>query len=135
MKKLLLTIMMLFICMPVFAENIDISSILDKIELKQGIAYDLEEKEVVYLSTCSLLKWKNLGLEAGYASNDKAVAVASYRLGGLKDLGIEMPILDLLEANIGYHVGFGRIDIDDGFGDGNNELSHGPTLTLINLKW
>lgn len=107
--------------------------------LKQGIAYSLVDNKVNYLSTMEVLKYKGFALEAGYAgnaeeTNHKAVGVISYRLGGLKDLGVDVPVLDLLEFNAGYYVGVGRIQF---YGDtGNdNEIDHGISATIINVKF
>ena len=70
-----------------------------------------------------------------YSSNDKAVGVVSYQLATLKDLGVTLPVLDLVEFNLGYHVGYGRIQLNDGMDNGNNEVTHGPSLTLLNIKF
>ena len=107
--------------------------------LKQGIAYSMVDNKINYLSTAEIVKYKGFALEAGYAgnaeeTNHKAVAVISYRLGGLKDLGVEVPVLDLLEFNAGYYVGVGRIQFTGDTGN-DNEIDHGFSATVINIKF
>lgn len=124
-----------------FAEDLNVRDILANVPaLKQGVAYSLLDHKLNYLSTFEVAKWKGFALEAGYAgaaenTGNKLVAVASYRVTGLKDLGVEVPILDLVEFNIGAYAGFGRVDLDDGTGGGNNELDYGVSATLISLKF
>lgn len=144
MKKILLiaTILLgLFLPIGLHAEPLKIGETLDKLPpLKSGIAYSLIDSKINYLATLQLASWKNITLEAGYAgdaekTNHKAVAVISYPLLKLKDLGVNVPILDLVEANIGLYAGFGRIQLNDIPNEGNNELDYGLSLTLLNIKW
>lgn len=142
MRKFLLGITLSF-CMTgvAFAEDLSIRDVLAKVPaLKQGIAYSLADNKLNYLSTFEVLKWKGLTLEAGYAgradqTGDKAVAVLSYNVAKLKDFGVEVPILDLVELNVGAYAGFGRVQLNDGMGDGNNELDYGLSATLISVKF
>lgn len=108
--------------------------------LKTGIAWDVEDSQMNYLSTIEIVKWKGLALEAGYAgaqenTGNKAVAVISYQLLKLKDLGVTLPILDLVEFNVGMYAGYGKIHIGEFQNEGNNEFSWGPSLSLINIKF
>ena len=107
--------------------------------LKQGIAYSLVDNKINYLSTMEVVKYKGFAMEAGYAgqaeeSGHKAVGVISYHIGGLKDLGVEVPILDLLDFNAGYYVGVGRIQFSGDTGN-DNEIDHGISLSVINIKF
>lgn len=107
--------------------------------LKQGIAYSLVDNKINYLSTVEIVKYKGFALEAGYAgkadeTGHKAVAVASYQVAKLKDMGVDIPVIDLLEFNVGYYVGVGRIQFTGDTGN-DNEIDHGVSATLINIKF
>ena len=116
------------------ADSLSIGDELKNIPaLKQGIAFSLIDNKINYLSTVEILKWKGFSLEGGYAGASsetyhKAVAVISYQIAKLKDFGVTVPILDLVEFNVGGYAGFGRIT-------GSNEYDAGLSLTLISLKW
>lgn len=141
-KRIIMALAICFMAGTAWAEA-SISENLGKLKelpLKQGIAYSLQDEKINYLLTIEIAKWKGFSLEAGYAgraenTGDKAVAVISYQLAKAKDLGITLPILDLLEANVGVYTGFGRIQVNDGFDNGNNEFDWGVSATLISLKF
>lgn len=120
--------------------ELNLGEVLGKVPaMKQGIAYSLADNKINYLSTVEIVKWKGFALEAGYAgaaeeTNHKAVGVVSYQVARLKDFGVELPVLDLVELNVGYYVGYGRIQFS-GDTDNDNELDHGLSATLISLKF
>jgi hypothetical protein len=139
MKKLLFVVLAL--CLMVGVANAGELSITETAKklpaLKQGIAYSIADSEFCYLSTIEIMNKCGVSLEAGYSSKDKAVIVASYKLLELKNY-VNVPLLDLLEANIGAYYGFGRIDLglnDRDNMEGNNESDYGLSLTLLNIKW
>lgn len=114
------------------AEEITLSDSLAKLPaLKQGVAYSLQDKNFSYLSTIELASWKGFTLEAGYSGNDKIVGVISYPLLKLKDTGVSLPILDLLECNLGFYAGYGRVENLKEFG----ESDFGISATLLRVKW
>ena len=107
--------------------------------MKQGLSFSLIDNKFNYLSTIEVFDIYGFKIECGYAGAEentghKLVGVISYPLIKLKDY-IEVPILDLLEANIGLYTGIGRIDVDDGWGNGNNEVDAGISLTILSIKW
>jgi len=118
----------------VFADDINLPDLLSKLNLKQGIAYDVAECEINYLTTIPLVTYKGFSLEAGYSTLQKAVAVVSYEVLKLKDV-IDVPILDLITFNVGYYVGFDRVSLGLGNSKDGNEFSHGPCISLINVKF
>ena len=138
-KKVLILLMILtFVGVGVgYCDTLDISetlgktgNLLEKVDLKQGIAYDVASDEIDYLSTIEIAKYKDIALEVGYSAKQKVVAAVSIPVLALRDY-IALPILDLVEFNFGYFVGFDRI----GISDGNNEFVHGPSVTLIKVKF
>lgn len=143
MKKLFLTlgIILSLSCQSFAGEYLKVSKLLDKIPpMKQGIAYSIIDSKFNYLSTLQIANWKNFSLEVGYAgraknTGDKAVVVTSYNIAKLKDFGVTLPILDLVEFNLGIYAGFGRITLNEGLKEGNNEIDYGISLTLLNIKW
>lgn len=96
--------------------------------LKQGVAFDVAEGEFKYLSTVGILKYDDFGLSAGYSGDDKVVATLTYRIGGLNRFGIDTPITNLIDIEVGYYIGIGRLT-------GSNEVSHGPSITILNVKF
>jgi hypothetical protein len=135
MKRIFCILAVVFLmCSVVWADELKVSNILEKLNLKQGIAYDVEECTIDYLSTIPVIGYKGFSLEVGLATTQKAVLVGSYQLLKLKDI-IDIPILDLIEFNIGYYIGFDRLGLGAGNAKGNNEFTHGPCITLINVKW
>lgn len=134
----ILIIIALGFCSKVYSDEIKIIDVVKDIPLKQGIAFSLEDSELNYLSTIEIAKWKNITLEAGYAgaaeeTEHKIVGVLSYPLLKLSDY-IEIPILNLLELNLGVYGGYGRVNLVDS-GDNDNEWDYGVSATLINLKF
>ena len=115
--------------------------------LKQGIMYSVLDSKIKYLTTVEVLnlnnvnmpKWatcvKNLDLEFGYSTEETGVVIVSYPIVKLKDLGVTMPILDLIECNVGVAAGMKRIGLGAGNAKGNNEFDWGVTATLINIKF
>ena len=121
------------------AQELSISETVKKIPaLKQGIAFSLIDNDVSYLSTLEVLNWKGIALEAGYSSKDKAVAVISYELLKLKDLGVTVPILDLVTCRVGAFTGYGRLNLginDRDSMESNNEFDAGLSLTLLDIRF
>ena len=109
---------------------VSITDVLQNIpNVKQGVVYSIEDQTVKYVSTLELANWKGLSLEGGFIPVDKEiVGVVSYSLVKLKDLGVTLPILDLLECNLGYYAGASRID-------SSVKFDHGVSVTLINVKF
>lgn len=134
MKKLALVIAILALLSGVCqASELSIGDTLKKIPaLKQGIGYSLKNSNIEYLTTIELLNIKCLALEAGYTSQDKVIAVVSYPILKLKDLGVTTPILDLIEANVGFYYGFGRINVME---LDTAESTWGASLTLLKVKF
>lgn len=124
MKKLIILILALLILVPgiSFAE----------IQWKSGVGYSLADSKVNFLSTIELARWRGLTLEGGYAGDsektqDKMIAVLSY---SIMEAGqyIDVPVLDLLECNIGAYAGIGRIF-------GSDEFDYGLSATILNIKF
>jgi hypothetical protein len=137
-KVICIAMALMFVCSMAFAGELSVTETAKKIPaLKQGMAYSIADSEFCYLSTIEILNKCGVSLEAGYSSKDKAVVVVSYKLLELKDY-VNVPLLDLLEANIGAYYGFGRIDLginDRDNMEGNNESDYGLSLTLLKVKF
>jgi len=133
MKALcIVMVSIMVLCGSALAEDLSIEDSLKKLPaLKQGIAYSLMEHDIHYLSTLELINWKGIAFEAGYSSKDKVVGVISYELLKLKDLGVTVPVLDLIECRVGTYAGWGRLGVTKG----NNEYDYGLSATLINIKF
>lgn len=142
MKKLILVLGLVFITSLAQAESLKVSEILEKFPLKQGIAYSVLDSKINYLSTIEVFKLKKIPITfeigtAGDAENTnwKAVGVISYPVLAL-DKYLDVPILNLIDVNIGIYGGMGKIALKDlGENDNSNELDWGISATLINIKF
>ena len=137
MKKILygfIVVISLFLILGIAqAGELNVGDTLKKIPaLKQGIGYSLKNSNIEYLTTLEVLNVKGVTLEAGYTSQNKVIGVISYPILKLKDLGVTVPILDLVEFNAGIFYGFGRINIKE---LDTAEKTFGLSLTLIKVKF
>jgi len=138
MKRLILVLAIMFIVTGLtYAEDLKVSNVIEKMPpLKQGIAYSMSDNDLCYLSTIEILNWKGIALEGGYSSKDKIVAVISYELLKLKDLGVTIPLLDLITARVGIYGGYGNINLTESISDsGGNKGDWGLSLTLLDIKF
>jgi len=149
MKKLIVILALLLLATPVMAEgesSIDLGDQLEKLPvLKQGFGYSFLDNDIKYLSTMEILNWKGIALEGGLLwkrfeghetdTPNILCAVVSYELLKLKDLGVTIPILDLLECRIGVYGGFGRMALGWGNAKENDEFDVGLSVSLISLKF
>ena len=142
MKKLSsLLVGMLLVASVANAEALSIRDYLEKAPaLKQGVGFSLIDNKLNYLSTIELASWKNFNLEFGYAgaaeeTKHKVVLATSYEVLKLRDLGVTLPILDLVELNVGMYAGIGHIQVNDGLGDNSNEFDAGFSFTALSFKY
>jgi len=138
MKKLFLVLGMyfLFIGSFAFADSLTISDLLDKAELKQGIGYSFTNHEVEYLSIFDLAEWKDFNLGLGYSSENSVIATLTYPLFSLKEKGVTIPILDLVELEIGLYGGFSRLEnFDVTNGDNKPGWNFGGVLKILSIKF
>lgn len=142
-KFSLLVVGMLMICGVARAGLVDDLSKLPA--WKHGVAYSVADQKFNYLTTLELfndlLGCKGLALEAGYSgkaenTRDKLVAVLSYDVLNLKDMGVKTPILDLVDFRVGVYGGIGRIEAGTvPVMRGNNETDYGVSLTAVSVKF
>ena len=138
MKKLLISLVLavsllvapIAIAQPVDETETSELSWLQKLPgMKQGVLWNFDDSELDYISTVEIASIKNIKLEVGFVPDDtSAVGVISYPILKLKDLGVEVPILDLIEFNIGVGAGVKKVADE-------NEFIYGITLTLIDIKF
>ena len=115
------------------ADELSIGDSLKKIPgLKQGIGFSFKDHDFDYLTTIELAKFKGVSLEVGYSAKDEAIGVASYEIAKLKDYGVTLPILDLVELNLGGYAGYGRISVSKVI---SPRFDYGLSLTLITVKF
>ncbi len=97
-------------------------------QAKQGAMYVPVSQQIDYISTWQIVTKSNFSLEAGYLAAGGLCAVVSYDIGGLKDLGVTVPILTLIDLNVGFATGMQFI------GSQNKGIA-GPSITLIQTKF
>ena len=147
MKKIMaLVIGLTLITGVAWAGSLDVSDVLEKIpNLKTGVAYSVLDSDFNVISTFEVMKYKGLSLEAGMVlkklpNSETDVpnipcVVVSYPLFKLADFGVELPILDLIECNLGVYAGYGRIGLEKCDIEANNQFDVGLSATLINIKF
>ena len=125
-----------------YAQSISVGDLIKKIPaLKQGVAWSVLDSKVNYLTTMDIVTWKGFALEAGYAADaentgSKLVAVISYDVINLKERGVTVPILDLIDLRLGMYAGVGDINLGDGPAmRGNNEFDWGISATAVSVKF
>ncbi len=138
MKKLLMALLVCLITSGVcYAEPLKIGDVVEKITLKQGIAFSLAENKLEYLTTIPIVQWKDFSIEGGYSSENSLIGVVSYPILSLKEKGVTIPILKDINCNIGIFFGLKRIenvDITD-LKNAVSDTDFGISLTLFSLKW
>jgi hypothetical protein len=139
MKRLILIVITIFVASGTwsFAESLSLADLPD---IKQGVAWSFADNRLNYLGTVEIVKvWKGLSIEAGYAgvaknTGDKAVLVASYDVFKASDV-TNIPLLKYIVFRPGAYVGYGRVDVTEGQGKGNNELDYGLSATFLDIKF
>ena len=120
------------------ADPINIGDIFSRLpNLKQGVAYDIKGKTLDYFTTAELVNYKNFSFSAGYSTSDKLVAAIDYDLGGLEKLGLNVPILSLIDLRIGFYAGYGNLSTasSETSQNGRNKFAYGPEFTIVSIKF
>lgn len=99
-----------------------IPALLDKLPegltLREGVGWDFINGEADLLSTVKLVNWKGFALEVGHATTlerptdkNKVAGAITHELMNLKDKGVNIPVLDKIQFDIGgyatYNTKFG----------------------------
>lgn len=138
MKKLLLSLALILVCTGARAEAINFRETIDKIPaINNGVAYSFVDHRLNYLGTIKLVSWRGFNLEAGYAGDSDAtdhkfVGVVSYDLFKLRDMGVTVPVLDLIEFNPGIYFGAGKVNIKE---MDESETDWGVSATIVKFKF
>lgn len=135
MKKMILEVMVLGLLAT--SAHAGLKEVLEKVNWRQGVAYSFADSNLNAMSTFDVATWKSLRLSLGYAGDSdstdhKAIANLSVSILRLKDFGVTVPILDLVEIEPGIWFGAGRWNFKD---LGETETDYGVSLSLINLKF
>lgn len=106
--------------------------------LNNGFAYSFADSKMNYIATMDVVRWKDFTFEAGYAGRakntaDKLVGVVSYRIGSLKDLNIDVPILKYIDLSVGLYGGYGRIE--KVLSDPQGEFDFGSYVRVLSLDF
>ena len=141
-RKLLLISYLVLMCSVARADDFSVIDGLKKLPgMKQGIAYSVLDSKINYLTTIEAFQWAIFSGEVGYAGDSdatdyKLVGVISTSVINLKQLGVNIPILDLLDFRLGVYAGVGGINLGDGPDmRGNNQFDWGASLTAITVKF
>ena len=141
MKKLLLTMAILaFLTIPARAE-IDLSDLSEKLPaLESGIAWDFDQKGMTYTSTLTLLEWKGIKLDGGYAGTPdnkneeqahSLIAGLSYEITNLEKLGVTIPILKHIKLEPMVYCGWNSINSQE---IGTSEFTYGAGIKIFEVS-
>lgn len=120
----------------IIAQTVKMNTMIDIVKkipaVKSGIGYSAIDNKINFLSTFQVATYKNVNFELGYSGDaenagDKVVGVVSYKLVALKDF-LTVPVLDLIECNVGVYYGIGNIGA-------GNEQDYGVTATAVSFKF
>lgn len=108
---------------------------------RHGVFINIQDSDVDYITTWEVYKPNleqkylkdRVTVELGYSPKITLLGVIAYRVGNLKDLGVTIPLIDVLGINIGAGVGYSRIALHDTAA--NNEFKWGLTATILDVKW
>ncbi len=113
---------------------ISVTEVFSRIpNLKQGVAYDIEGSTFDYFTTVEILDYAGFSLSGGYSTSDKIVASLDYDLLNLKKIGVNTPLLDLIDLRIGAYVGIGNISTSNG--EDRNKVAWGPEVTIVSVRF
>ena len=134
--KAAMVAIMLLIGGSAFAQ-VDVGNLFSKLpNLKQGAAYDVKSGNATFISTAELLNYAGFSLSAGYSTSSAIVGSLDYDIGGLSKLGINVPILSMVDLRIGMMVGMSDISTATTGGSAErNKLCWGPELTIVSVKF
>lgn len=127
--------MVLALAIPAQAGELNVSELLSKLPpLNQGVGYSIKDSNFNYIATVDAVSLKGFKIEAGYAgvaknTGDKLIGVLSYDLLKLKNVGVTLPILDLVEFRPGVWAGYGEIN------NGKGEFDWGVSLSVLSVKF
>lgn len=133
MKRFILVMAILAIAGGVCqAEPIDISTAFDKViekapDVKEGVLYSFDDNKAKISNSFDLIAKNDFALELGGIAEDNEIFIGgSYHLIALKEKGVTIWILDLIDINV--FAGYGLKEI--GHGNEGDPLA-GATL----FKW
>ena len=145
MKKIILLIILFLSPVLVHAQTVNptdgvVSGLLSKLTLHQAVAFDIPSKNVTYYTSVDVIDGtgflSNFSIGAGYSTSSALVADASYDLGGLSKLGLNIPALSFIDVKVGFMVGISNMSFATTSGTAErNKLSYGPTLTIVSTKF
>lgn len=137
MKKLFLLVVFLMLSGLSYAQTVDVGGLISKLpNLKQGVAFDINSKNASYFSTAEVINYKGFSLSAGYSTSSAIVASVDYDLGGLEKLGLNVPLLSMVDLRVGFMVGLSDISTATSSGSAErNKLVYGPEVTLVSVKF
>lgn len=141
-RKLLLISYLILMCSVARAEDFSISNSLSKIPgMKTGVAYSALDNKFNFVTTAEVMQWSILSLGIGYAgdadaTDHKFVGTITTSLLDLQQLGVTIPIIDLIKIRGGVYGGIGNMNIGDGADmRGNNQFDWGVVGYLIDWKF
>ncbi len=139
-KKILLTVILALILLPSLsraqATPVSISDILSKVTMHEAVGFDINSKNAVSYTSADLIDWKDLSLSAGYGTSSAVVASIDYDIGGLAKLGLNVPILNLIDLRVGFMVGLSDISTASSSGSAErNKFLYGPEITIVSTKF
>lgn len=114
--------------------DVAIGEILSKINFNSGVGYDSVNHKIVNTDTIRLLGYSGMlldpSIDVGFASNDNIVVGASVGLFNAKKVGIDIPVLDLIDLRPQILYGWGNINVVDWAGS-KNTVIYGASIIKV----
>lgn len=127
-KTLLLTLAVMFIASFVNAEEIKPVELIKKVPLKSGIVWSLTDHKARPSASTTVFSKLGLNLDVGYVGEDELALFLSYPIINLEDF-IDVPILNLVELELGAYYGFDRINHE------TRSEDYGINVNIIKVKF
>ena len=110
--------------------KIGLTSVKD-LQLTAGFSYSVIDSCYKPIFTKPVAEYKDFTVAWGHNANDALVGTLTYNIVSLKeDLGVTIPVLDMIRLDVGVMGGWKRVQAFSGTG-GNNEWDCGFAATLI----
>jgi len=135
-KQIVLAVMVMFLMVGIVQAQ-GLTDIIERLpEMNQTVIYSLDQEEFEYATTTPVANWTianvPIEIDAGYSPSKLALVSITTSLLTLKDY-VNIPILSLMEIEVGAYLGLNRIEklniVDD------SELDYGLIVKLLSLKF
>lgn len=139
-KLILLAILLLIPSLSKAQAVVDLSTAFSKLTMHEAVGFDIGSKNVTDYTAADIIVGTgfltNFTISGGYSTSSAIVASVDYDLGGLTKLGLNVPIINLVDLRVGFMVGVSDLSFATTSGTAErNKLVYGPEVTIVSVKF